>query len=134
MTYPNALAKAKALTHAYESGECLKAVRIAFGLDANGLEPDAYNAFLREGGRAGANTHTVIPAPANVPVFWSGGSHGHGHVAISDGKGNVLSTDVKRVGLFDLVPESWIHQHWGLTRMGWTETLEGKRIHAHVVA
>lgn len=132
MTYPNAIANAKALKHAYPLGSCLQAVRTAFDLAANGHEPTASSAWTYEGGAAGLNTHTVIAAPANVPVFWTGGSHGYGHVAISDGKGNVWSTDVKRVGQFDLVPISWITTHWGLKLAGWTETLEGKRIHDHV--
>lgn len=133
-TYPNAIANAKALKHAYPVGSCLMAVRIAFGLDANGHEPNAAAAWTYEGGHDGPNTHYQIAPPANVPVFWTGGSHGYGHVAISDGKGNVYSTDVKRTGLFDLVPISEIHTKWGLKFVGWTETLEGHRIHAHVVA
>lgn len=132
MTYPNAIKAAQALKHPYAEGRCLEAVRTAFGLDANGHEPTAHLAWEYEGGVVGQNTHTQLAPPANVPVFWTGGSSNNGHVAIADGKGNVWSTDVKRTGLFDLVPIAWIHEHWGLNYAGWTETLEGKRIHAHV--
>lgn len=130
MTYHDALANAKALKTAYPKGRCLEAVRTAFVLAANGHEPTAQAAWIREGGAAGVNTHTATwPAPANVPVFWSGGSAGDGHIAISDGHGNVLSTDVKRVGLFDLVPIGWVAEHWGLRLEGWSEVLEGVRVH-----
>lgn len=134
-TAAQALAMAKAdKIRLGAAGHCLEAVRDLYGLDANNHEPSAYAAWVYEGGHDGPNTHTVLKPPAGVPVFWSGGSRGYGHVAISDGLGAVYSTDVKRDGRFDRVPLAWVHTHWGLTYLGWTETLEGKRIYPHVSA
>lgn len=132
MAYPNAIKNCQIDDGDHRTGLCLMKVRMAFKLDANGHEPTAHAAWLAEGGTDGPNTHTQYPPPPNVPVFWTGGSTNAGHVAIADGKGNVWSTDVKRPGEFDLVPIDWIHEHWHLNYAGWTETLEGHRIHAHI--
>jgi len=42
-------------------------------------------------------------APAGALLFWEGGSDLHGHVAISDGTGNVLSTDLPDPGFMGRV-------------------------------
>jgi hypothetical protein len=68
--------------------------------------------------------------PAGVPVFWSGGSAGAGHVAYSLGDGMVISTDLPAAGYVSEVPLSWIQAKWGLTYLGWTEDLEGIRVYA----
>lgn len=112
------------------SGLCLKFVRTQFGLV--GRYPSAYSAWLGAGGAKGVNTHTLLRPPANVPVFWSGGPHGYGHVAIADGQGRVWSTDILRKGKVDLVPLATIHAKWGLKYLGWTETLNGIRVSPHV--
>ena len=57
--------------------------------------------------------------PAGALVFWTGGSHGYGHVAISLGNGKIASTDIRRHGQVDVVPLSEIHQRWGLSYAGW---------------
>jgi cell wall-associated NlpC family hydrolase len=52
-------------------------------------------------------------------VFWTGGSHGFGHVAISLGNGKIASSDILRTGKVDVVPLSMIQQKWGLHYAGW---------------
>lgn len=111
-------------------GHCLKNVRLAFAVP--GRYPDAYSAWRGAGGTAGPNTHTALPAPKNVPVFWSGGAHGYGHVAISAGGGMCWTTDMPHRGKFTLVPITQIHARWGLKYLGWSETLNGVRVHPHV--
>lgn len=115
-------------------GHCLLNVRMAFAVPAR--YPDAYSAWRAAGGAAGANTHTVLKAPPNVPLFWSGGAHGYGHVAISAGVINGVpmcyTTDMPTHGKFTLVPVSWIRSRWGLKLLGWSETLNGVRVHPHM--
>lgn len=66
--------------------------------------------------------------PAGVPVFWSGGSRGHGHAAVSLGGGMVRSTDAWTAGLVGTVPLSEIGRRWGMHYLGWTEDLYGHEI------
>lgn len=130
MTAVTNAAKEAAAASANWSGLCLKFVRTMFGVA--GRYPTAYSAWQGAGGAKGANTHTLMAPPANVPVFWSGGAHGYGHIAIADGRGNVYSTDIRRKGKVDLVPISEIHRKWGLKLLGWSETINGVRVHPHV--
>lgn len=118
-------AKALATAHAdmvndTELGEgmCLKNVRL--WLEVAAEYPTAIAAFK---GAGNLDQHSWYNPPAGVPVFWSGGSTGAGHVALADGLGNVYSTDILRKGKCDLVPIATIHARWGLTYQGWTETL-----------
>lgn len=107
-------------------GYCLRQVRKCYGIDA--LWDDAAEAW-REAHRRHPE---VDPAaiPRGVPIFWTGGSGGHGHIAISSGHGNGLcwSTDIRRAGYFDHVPIEEIGRTWGLTLVGWTEDLNGVRV------
>lgn len=112
------------------SGMCLKFTRTCLGVGA--LHASAFEAWRAAGGALGANTHTLLAAPAGVPVFWSGGPHGYGHVAIADGQGYVWSSDILRAGKVDRVAISKIHDKWGLKYLGWSETLNGVRVHPHV--
>lgn len=113
-------------------GHCLANVNYAF--NAPHLGGSAFDAWQRAGGKDGPNTHTTkgIDPPKNVPVFWSGGAHGYGHVAVSDGAGYIWTTDMPNHGKFTRVKLSAISAKWGLTYLGWSETLNGLRVHGHV--
>ena len=103
------------------SGECLMAVRECYGFPA--VEDDAIGSWS-----SSAHKHRVSDPnriPRGVPVYWSGGSKGHGHIAIANGDGTCWSTDIKRIGFFDRVPITQIHDHWGLTLLGWSEEVNG---------
>lgn len=63
--------------------------------------------------------------PQGVPVYWSGGSAGDGHVALSAGGGYVYSTDIGGRGTVSLVPLMAIEQQWGLTYKGWADQEAG---------
>lgn len=52
--------------------------------------------------KARGGTYTSQTPPAGVPVFWTGGSSGYGHVAISNGNGQVYTTD------FDGASNKWV--------------------------
>jgi hypothetical protein len=62
-------------------------------------------------------------------VWWLGGSHGFGHVALSDGGGYVWSTDVLRPGKVDRVTAASITHNWGLSYVGWSEDINGERVY-----
>lgn len=72
-----------------------------------------------------AEQHTWYYPPAGVPVYWKGGTSGYGHAALSDGNGNVWSTDILRKGKIDLVHINLIQNRWNLIYLGWTETCNG---------
>jgi hypothetical protein len=63
--------------------------------------------------------------PANVPVWWTGGSRGYGHVAFSLGGGLCRSTDWPSAGQVSTTHISNIHTSWGHTLVGWTEDING---------
>lgn len=140
-TVTDAVANAtKQLTHPSQSWheQCLKFVRTMFGLASNGEEPTAYSAWLAEGGADGPNTHTQLPAPANVPAFFKGNGK-DGHIVVSAGNGMCLSSDIDDPagtswGHVYLVSFAHIESKWGMRYLGWSETLEGQRVHAHVTA
>lgn len=105
-------------------GMCLQQVRECFGVA--GGTPDAITAWEQAKHKHPETDVTKIPR--NVPVFWSGGSHGHGHIAIATGDARCWSTDIMRAGYFDRVSLAEIHAKWGLTLLGWTEDLNGVRV------
>ena len=69
------------------------------------------------------NTNQRFPGDRKPPrgsfVFWSGGSHGHGHIAVSLGNGKIRTTDVPRSGLVTTVDLEWIERNWHLRYAGW---------------
>jgi hypothetical protein len=106
-------------------GMCLQRVRLCY--DVAALYTDAATAWLR----ARHRHPQVDPAafPRGVPVFWTGGSAGHGHIAIATGDGECWSTDILRGGHWDKVPIDLIRQRWGLALVGWTEDLNGVTVY-----
>lgn len=118
-------------THNYK-GLCLVFVRTCYGLAADGREPDATSSWSDAGK---THQHTYYNAPAGVPVVWSGGGSGHGHIAIADGHGNVLTTDFGPQGYIGdghvrLVPLASIVQHDpALHYLGWIGQLEGASVY-----
>lgn len=100
-------------------GYCLKAIRTIFAVDA--LYVSAAEAW------AGAKfKHKVTrgdEVPRATPVYWTGGSQGYGHVAISVGGGLCRSTDWKRVGYVDLARIDDITAKWGQQFQGWARDI-----------
>ena len=70
--------------------------------------------------------HTDRNPKDGAPVFWTGGSHGYGHIALHTRNGRIRSTDVLSGGLVSTVTLSWFDTHWpGLKYVGWTEDVNG---------
>lgn len=91
-------------------GMCLQQCRTWAGIGAK--YPDATTAARHAHRHAGTG-------PRGSFAYWTGGSHGHGHIAINLGGGKIRSTDAGGAGHVATVPLGWIHDHWGLTYAGW---------------
>lgn len=57
-----------------------------------------------------------MKAPAGALMYWGGGD---GHVAISLGNGNIVSTDISGPGTVSTVAASDISSKWGKPYLGW---------------
>lgn len=112
-------------------GECLLRTRGCFGAPSIGDFDGDGSADAEDGWKATQHKHAAsdfASIPANVPLWWGGGSSDHGHVAVSAGNAMCWSTDIRRTGYFDLVPIAEISQRWGLPFLGWTEDINGVRV------
>lgn len=96
-------------------GMCDNFVANMFGLSASGYTTAVthWNAIPADVKHPGGTN-----PPAGALVFWGGGD---GHVAISDGAGNVYSTDIGGPGTVTRVPLSTISQKWGKPYLGWSD-------------
>lgn len=107
---------------AYPLGMCLRATRRLYDVPA--VYSDAAAAW--------SHTRHRIPigagAPAGALVWWTGGSHGHGHVALVTGDGYCWSVDIRRPGYFDRVPISAITREWGLRFVGYSRDVNGVQV------
>lgn len=125
-TPEQAIQKAAALKDGpkFGAGLCLRMVRTCYGVPAQA--PDATAAWVN----AKLKHRTTDPdtIPRGAPIFWTGGSQGHGHIAIATGNGHCWSTDILRPGYFDHVPIDLIRTKWGLPLVGWTEDLNSVRV------
>jgi hypothetical protein len=100
-----------------EPGLCLKQVRIWYGL------PARYTSAASAWQRAKLRIKDDRIPPRGAPVFWTGGSKGFGHIALSLGNGRIRSTDVAGSGGVGTVSIDFPAQHWGLHYAGWTADL-----------
>lgn len=135
-SYP-AIAAARHQSHdgpQFGTGECQMRVHDCYDIpsigdfDRDGMA-DAEDAWKFATKKHPGDQHP----PRGYPVFWGGGSHDNGHVAISAGRDSsgvthIWSTDIRRPGYFDYVPLSEITQRWGLPYLGWTEDYDGYQI------
>jgi len=94
-------------------GYCLQWCREKAGIDP--LYGDAATAW--------AHTHDRHPGALDPPrgalAYWTGGSHGYGHIAVSVGNGRIRSTDAGGAGRVATVPLAWVRNTWGLPYAGW---------------
>lgn len=95
-------------------GMCLQVCRTWAGISA--MYPDATTAWVNTNDRhPGSRT-----PPRGSAVYWTGGSSGHGHIAISLGGGNVRSTDAGGQGICATRSLGWFDVMWGnLFYAGW---------------
>lgn len=96
-------------------GMCLRAVITMLGGPNTGIHDAAL------GYRMTSNVHTTGTPPAGAVLWWTGGSQGYGHVAVSSGAGYMWSTDLLRSSRVDKVPITLAHDKWGETYRGWSD-------------
>jgi len=104
--------------HSYPAGWCLRWVRERFGIGL--LYGSAALAW-----RSAKHRHQSGPPPRGVPVFYTGGRSGFGHVAISAGGGYIYTTDLPNMGRVGKVHWKEPIRRWGMTYAGWTNDLNG---------
>jgi hypothetical protein len=110
-------------------GGCYAWTRTQFGSPAIGDWDGDGDADAVDGWKATKVKHPGDRnPPRGVPVFWSGGSHGYGHAAVSLGDGKIRSTDAGGRGVPATVDLGWVERAWGLTYLGWSEDLAGVTI------
>jgi hypothetical protein len=110
----------------FPTGMCLKFVRTCYN-----VPPQYATAAI-----AWSKTkyrHGGTP-PKGVPVWWTGGSRGFGHVAISAGGGFVISTDSGGRGRVGRTSIAHITRAWGQTYRGWTEDINKVRVYRPTAA
>jgi hypothetical protein len=100
---------------AYTSpGYCLQQTRMWCGIGARYL--DAATAWRNTNDRHPGDRTGI---PRGAAVYWTGGSHGYGHIALSLGNGKVRSTDAGGRGRVATVDVGWVERAWGLRYAGW---------------
>jgi hypothetical protein len=114
-TAAQALAKAKSVK-TWAVGMCDNFVANMYGFSSSGYATAVKNwqatpANLKHGGDWNA--------PAGALMYWSGGSTGAGHVAISLGNGNVISTDATSAGVVGTISARTPTDKWGHPYLGW---------------
>lgn len=115
------------------AGQCLVRTRLLYDAPSVGDVDHSGRASAYDGWLASAGKHHTQDSksfPKGSVAWWSGGSHGDGHVAPVIGGGECWSTDIRRSGYYDRVPIDLIHQKWGLTLLGWTENINGVQVWA----
>jgi hypothetical protein len=75
----------------------------------------------------GRHPHDLDP-PRGAAVYWTGGSAGAGHVAISVGHGRVRSSDAGGSGVVATISLRRLTRDWHLTYVGWADSINGYRI------
>lgn len=110
---------------------CLQRTRELFGIPAQ--QPDATRAWLSAIGKHTAPSDLAERLawfrriPAGAPLFWTGGSQGHGHIGVKAADDDYLwSVDVKRLGHWDRVR---LVDVWSSVKFaGWAEGFNGHRV------
>ncbi len=121
----DAVARQSATGKPFRVGMCKQRTRMAYGVPSDGTN-DATEAFGRTKHRLAV---TGAKAPRGAILWWTGGSKGHGHVAIADGKGGVWSVDIKRDGFWDHVPFGQIAKSFPNVKFaGVSQDIDGVRV------
>lgn len=99
-------------------GLCESFARHSYGLPGKYHDAAAHWRDAVKTGRA----HRGSTPPVGALVYWTGGSKGYGHAAVSIGGGKIVSTDIKRKGKADVVSIAYLNQRWGnLQYQGWAD-------------
>ena len=118
-----------ALADAYPVGYCARWVRTMYGVDPSGDADRDGDVDAADSWKRATHKHANdrFPPPG-VPVYWSGGRSGHGHIAISWAGGRIRGTDSPNAGHVGTVDLEWVEKNWGLKYVGWSEDIHGALI------
>lgn len=116
VTAAQAIAKARTYT-SYAVGRCDEFVARMYGFDSSGYATAVKN---WQGTPSGLRHPGDWNAPAGALMYWSGGSTGAGHVAISLGNGSIISTDATGPGVVGVIDARVPTDKWGHTYLGWS--------------
>lgn len=105
-----------------EPGYCLRWAHLQAGI------PPKYLSATQAWQHASDKHRRDRTPPAGAAVYWTGGSEGFGHIAISVGHGKVRSTDAGGDGHVATVGVAWPHRNWGLRYAGWSDSINGYTI------
>lgn len=106
-------------------GLCKQRCRLAYEVASDG-SLDATQAWGRTKHRLPVAGNL---APRGALLWWTGGSAGHGHVAIADGGGGVWSTDILKTGYWGHVGFATIGKKWTTLRFaGVSLDIEGVQV------
>ncbi len=113
-------AKSHATTsyHSDYSGRCDHVMALAYGWSASGSTSARSHWLAIPSSYKHAGDSNV---PAGGLAFFSGGSSGYGHVMISIGGGNFMSTDIHGSGTFTQTTIAEVKTKWGETYSGWAQ-------------
>jgi hypothetical protein len=100
-------------------GACLSVTRQAAGT------PKVYDDATEAWVNAVHRHDWADEPPRGAIVYWTGGSHGHGHVVRSLGQGMCLSNDLVRKGRIDIVEITDLNRFWRLPKAGWANDING---------
>jgi len=103
-------------------GHCLEWSREQAGIPSK--YTDAATAWEHAIGRRPADGNP----PPGAAVYWTGGSSGYGHIAISVGDGKVRSSDAGGTGRVATVRINRLSSEWNLQYAGWASSINGYRI------
>lgn len=117
---------ARSVTRWLPTGMCQQFTRSAFGVGAY----YGTAAIAWRNARYKHPTRNASSIPANVPVYWTGGSRGHGHAAVSIGGGLCKSTDWPSAGRVGVARIADIERVWGHRLVGWAEDINRVRVYA----
>lgn len=99
-------------------GYCLQASRTWAGINA--LYPTASIAWAHANDRK----HGDRRPPRGSACYWTGGSKGYGHIAISLGDANIRSTDAGGRGIVATRTLAWFDVNWpSLHYAGWADNI-----------
>lgn len=99
-----------------DPGMCQQQTRIWCGI--GGGYPDASTAWKHTNDRHPGDRTNI---PRGAAVYWTGGSKGFGHAALSLGNGKIRSTDAAGRGVVGTRTLEWFDQNWpSLRYAGWS--------------
>ena len=110
-------------------GMCLEAVWKAYGsIPSTGPHAGQYPYALRGWQFATQKHPGNRNVPAGAPVYFTAGGNGYGHVAISAGGDQVISTDIPSAGRVGRTTIQAIEARWGRSYLGYTTDFLGHQL------